>query len=80
MWDFKPQPKDTSDESGKIVFEIKIDDRGDIISIKTIEKTVSPTVEAIYKAEVEKLTFSKTDNLPPASQSIGRITFLIKSN
>lgn len=80
MWDFKPNPKDTSDESGRIVFEIKIDDRGEIISIRTLEKTVSPTVEQIYRSEVEKLTFSKTDNLPPAPQSVGRITFIIKSN
>jgi len=80
IWDFKPKPKDTSDESGRIVFEIKIDDQGEIISIRAIERTVSPSVEQIYKAEVEKLTFSKTDNLPPAPQSIGRITFIIKSN
>ena len=80
MWDFKPLPDDTSDESGRIVFEITIDNQGEIISIKTIERTVSPSVEQIYKVEVEKLTFSKTDNLPPAPQSKGRITFIIKSN
>jgi outer membrane biosynthesis protein TonB len=80
IWDFKPKPKDTSDESGRIVFEIKIDDQGEIISIRTLERTVSPSVEAIYKAEVEKLTFSKTDNAPPAPQSVGQITFIIKSN
>ncbi len=79
IWDFKPAPNDTSNEEGRIVFEIKIDDQGEIISIKTIEKSVSPTVERIYKAEVEKLTFSKTDNLPPAPTSTGRITFIIKS-
>jgi len=79
-WDFSPKPKDTSDEEGRIVFEIKIDDQGEIISIKTLEKTVSPTVEKIYKTEVEKLTFSKTDNLPPAPVSTGKITFIIRSN
>ena len=79
IWDFKPEPNDTSNEIGRIVFEIKIDDQGEIISIKTLEKTVSPSVEKIYKAEVEKLTFSKTDNLPPAPISTGKITFIIKS-
>ncbi len=79
IWDSKPAPDDTSSEEGRIVFEIKIDDQGEIISIKTIEKTVNPTVERIYKAEVEKLTFSKTDNLPPAPTSTGRITFIIKA-
>jgi len=79
-WDFRPDPKDTSDEEGRIVFEIKIDDQGEIISIKTLEKTVSPTVEKIYKTEVEKLTFSKTNNLPPAPVSTGKITFIIRTN
>ncbi len=79
MWDFTPKPNDTSNEGGRIVFEIKIDDQGEIISIKTLEKTVSPSVEKIYKAEVEKLTFSKTDNFPPAPVSTGKITFIIKS-
>ena len=78
-WDFAPDPKDTSSESGRIVFEIKIDDQGDIITIRTIERTVSPSVEAIYKREVERITFSKTDNLPPAPVSTGRITFIIKA-
>lgn len=79
MWDFKPKPNDTSNEVGRIVFEIKIDEQGEIISIKTLEKTVSPSIEKIYKTEVEKLTFSKTDNLPPAPISTGKITFIIKS-
>lgn len=79
IWDFKPKPNDTSNEVGRIVFEIKIDEQGEIISIKTLEKTVSPSIEKIYKTEVEKLTFSKTDNLPPAPISTGKITFIIKS-
>jgi hypothetical protein len=57
-WDFEPNPPDTSNENGKIVFEIKIDDRGEIISVRTLEKTVSPEVERIYRQEVESLTFS----------------------
>lgn len=80
LWDFKPKPKDTSSENGRIVFEIKIDDQGEILSVRTIERSVSPTVEKIYRAEVEKLTFSKTsDNSAAAPISTGRITFVIKS-
>jgi outer membrane biosynthesis protein TonB len=80
MWDSIPKVDDKSDEGGRIVFEIKIDDQGEIISIRTVEKTVSPSVEQIYKDVVENLTFSKTDNLPPAPQSVGRINFIIRSN
>ncbi|QSE96711.1 hypothetical protein [Fulvivirga lutea] len=80
IWDFKPKPNDTSNENGRIVFEIKIDDQGEILSVRTIERSVSPTVEKIYRSEVEKLTFSKTsDNSLVAPVSTGRITFVIKS-
>ncbi|MBL6449976.1 hypothetical protein JMN32_26925 [Fulvivirga sp. 29W222] len=80
MWDFKPKPDDTSNENGRIVFEVKIDDMGEIISVRTIERSVSPAVEKIYRAEVEKLTFSKTsDNAIVAPMSTGKITFVIKS-
>lgn len=78
-WDFKPAPKDESSETGRIEFEIRIDDQGEIITIKTIQSTVSPAVRKIYEDEVRKLTFSKTDNLPPAPTSVGRITFIIKA-
>ena len=80
MWDFKPEPEDTSSETGRLVFEIKIDDQGEILSVRRLESTVSPTVEKIYRQEVEQLTFSKTsDNALVAPISTGRITFVIRS-
>ena len=80
IWDFAPDPKDTSNENGRIVFEIKIDDMGEIISVRTLEKTVSPAVERIYKNEVESLTFSPiSSNTSPAAVSTGKITFIIRS-
>lgn len=78
-WDRVPKPKDESTESGRIVFEIKIDDEGEIISVKTIEKTVSATVEQFYRKEVERLTFTKTDGDLTAQSYTGTITFIIKS-
>jgi len=80
VWDFKPQPDDTSNENGRIVFEIKIDDQGEIISVRTLERSVSPAIEKVYREEVEKLTFSRTsDNSIAAPISTGKITFVIKS-
>ena len=79
-WDKEPNPKDTSKENGRIVFEIKVDANGDIIGVKTLEKTVSPAVERIYKGEVYKLTFSPTsDNVTPPPETKGKITFIIRS-
>ena len=80
IWDSLPRPRDPSQESGRIVFQIIIDDQGDLISVRTVEKTVSPNIERIYKAEVEKLTFSPTtQNTLPAPRSTGTITFIIRS-
>lgn len=79
-WDDKPNVQDKSSEEGKIVFEIKVDDSGTIINVTTLESTVSPAVEKLYKKEVENLTFSRTrDNMNPAPISTGKITFIIKS-
>ena len=79
-WDNIPRPQDSSNENGRVVFEITIDDQGDIIGVKTIEKTVSPAVERQYRLAVEQLTFSTTsDNVRPAPTSTGRITFIIRA-
>lgn len=79
-WDYIPRPEDTSTESGKIVFQITIDDQGEVIGVRTLEKTVSPAVERLYQQAVERVTFSRTaDNVRPTPTSTGRITFLIKS-
>lgn len=79
-WDYLPKPDDKSNESGRIVFEITIDDDGYIIGIKTLEKTVTPAVEKVYRDEVLRLTFSPTtDNSRPAPTSTGKITFIIKT-
>jgi len=79
-WDKVPRVKDDNeDENGRIVFQITIDSEGEIISIKTLEKTVGPSVEKLYRDAVEKLSFSKTDNKIPAATSTGKITFIINS-
>jgi hypothetical protein len=80
IWDFLPNPKDNSSESGKIVFELIVDYYGDIIGLKTLETTLSPKVEKIYREEILKLTFSPTNNNNPAEISKGKITFIIKNN
>jgi outer membrane biosynthesis protein TonB len=80
MWNFAPNPDDTSNENGIIVFEIKVDERGDVVGVRTLEKTVSSTVELIYRKEVERLTFSPTPGSSrPAPVTTGRITFIIRS-
>lgn len=79
-WDYIPRPQDNSNENGRIVFQITIDDRGEIISIRTLEKTVSPAVERVYREAVEELTFSRNgENVRAAATSTGKISFVIRS-
>jgi len=80
VWDIEPKPIDNSRETGKIVFEIIVDYYGEIVGLKTIETTLSPNIEKIYRDEILKLTFSPTNNNNPAETSKGKITFLIKNN
>jgi hypothetical protein len=80
-WDYIPRPNDRSREDGRIVFEIKVDDSGAIIGVRTLEKSVSPALEQLYRREVEKLTFSPTSsNTIPAPISTGKITFVVRTD
>lgn len=79
-WDNIPRPNDSSNENGRIVFQITIDDQGEIIGVKTLEKTVSPAIERLYREAVADLTFSRTTtDIRPAATSIGKITFIIRA-
>ncbi len=78
-WDEVPNVKAPSSESsGRAVFEIKVNAEGEIISIKTLERSLSLEMENSCRREIEKLTFSKTGiNVP--SISTGKITFVVLS-
>ena len=78
-WDFKPKPEDDSEDIGKIVYKIAVDQDGYLIRIEVLTSTVSPATERKYRQAVEKLTFSKTSEYKPASQSYGTLTFIIQS-
>jgi periplasmic protein TonB len=77
-WDNIPKPNVPNNETGRVVFEIKVDDSGEIISIKTLERSVSLEAENACRKEIEKLTFSKTGTNVPTI-STGKITFIIRS-
>ena len=74
----RPQVNDDSDESGRIVFEITVDDTGDIIGVRVKESTVSQSVVEVYKRAVSRMKLvPKSENVPSTSK--GTITFNIKS-
>lgn len=79
MWDSKPKPVDTSDQSGKIVYKIVVDQDGYLVKIQLVTSTVSPEVERKYRQSIDKLTFSKTGQSGTAALSTGTVSFIIKS-
>jgi len=78
-WDSPPEPDDTSQEAGRIVYEIEVDADGYLMGYKVLTSTVSPAVEKRYALAIQDLTFSKTSTYKSAQSSKGRITFIIRS-
>jgi hypothetical protein len=79
-WDSVPNPKDNTEEIGKIVFQIIIDSDGFVIGIKEIEKTVSPQLVSLYKEALAKISFSKSsDSTIDSTTTKGTVTFIINA-
>lgn len=79
-WDKVPRPNDTSNESGRLVFRIKIDKDGEIESVQKVEGNVSPALEKLYRDEIYKTTFSRTNSGVSSSVgATGTVTFIIQA-
>ena len=75
----RPSVNDESDETGKIVFQIRVDGSGDIISVRQVQSTVSPSVSELYRRAVGRLRLRPKGGATPPTAT-GTITFTIKSN
>lgn len=78
-WDREPNVKTPDNEKpGKLVFEIKVDENGDIVKLTVIERGLSLETEKRCREEIMRRTFTPTGaNVPPIST--GRITFVVKA-
>lgn len=74
----RPSVNDDSDETGKIVFTIKVDGEGEIISVRTQQTTVSPSVVEVYRKAVQRIRLRRKGEATPATAT-GTITFIITS-
>lgn len=74
----RPNVNDDSDETGKIVFQIKVDGSGDIINVRTLQQTVSPAVVEVYRKAVQRLRLRPKGGATPPTAT-GTITFIITS-
>jgi hypothetical protein len=74
-------PKDKTNETGKIVFEVTVNDLGTLTKIRATSSTVSPTVVKFYEDYLKRnlSSFLSPQGSPPPSSS-GLITIIIKSD
>lgn len=79
-WDEIPRPNIPNNElNGKIIFEIKVDENGEIISYRVLEKTLSIEAEKACKEAIEKLTFNKKSGATVPDVSTGKISFVVRT-
>jgi periplasmic protein TonB len=77
-WDHIPKPT-LSNETGRIVFIIKVDENGELISFEKESGSMSAAAEKECKAAIERLTFTKKANAKVPQVSVGRITFVARA-
>lgn len=63
-----------SNMRGKVVFDIEVNENGEITSIKTVANELGPTAERLCREELEKHTLEKTTK-GKAVNTKGRVTF-----
>ena len=74
----KSLDKDASDESGKIVFRIKVDQSGSIVAVNVIETQVGPSVTDFYKRQISRLRPQPKSSVVPEI-STGTVTINVRS-
>lgn len=79
QWDYIPKPQVSNGETGQVVFEIKVNDDGDVESIRKISSGVSPAAEQACVATLQKLTFTKKAGAKVPEFSTGKITFVFRA-
>lgn len=78
-WDNIPKPNIPDNETGRIVFEIEVDDNGELIKYVKLNSTVSAAAERACIAAIDRLTFTKKSDSKVPAVSRGRITFVIRA-
>lgn len=79
-WDDQPKiPNLPDNEDGRIVLEIECDENGEILTITTIERGLSPQAEKLLKDEIRKRSLIRTSGGQTPERSKGRVVFILKT-
>ncbi|GAA4297728.1 hypothetical protein [Nibribacter koreensis] len=79
-FDIEPRTDPYDNESGKVVFRVRIDKDGEITGLDVVESNVSPQVVNWYRNEVRKTSFSRIKGNDSNTGASGLITFIIRAN
>lgn len=78
-WDNIPKPNIPDNQTGRIVFQIEVDENGELIRFTKESGTVSAAAETACKEAIQKLTFTKKPGAKVPAISRGKITFVIRA-
>jgi outer membrane biosynthesis protein TonB len=79
-WADPPRVPDLPDnDDGKIEFEIECDSEGEILSITTLQRGLSPKSEQLLKDEIRKNSLIRTSAGKVPERSKGRVVFVLKT-
>jgi periplasmic protein TonB len=78
-WDKVEKPSVPQNETGKVVFEIVVDENGELIARRKISGTVSAAAEKACIEALEKITFTKKPGAKVPPETKGTITFIIRA-
>lgn len=79
-WADKPAiPELPDNQDGRIVFEIECDDQGEILTVNTVERGLSPQAERILKDLIRKNSLIRTSAGITPERSKGRVVFVLKT-
>lgn len=76
-WDSKPVVNDRSTETGRLEFEIRVDRNGDVIGVRLLFRSVSPSVARVYEEALKEVSFRATAAGSRPSITVGRVVFNI---
>jgi protein TonB len=78
-WDNIVKPNIEDSETGRIVFDIEVDENGDLIGVRKESGSVSAAAERACLASLEKLTFTRKAGAKVPAVTKGKITFVIRA-
>jgi outer membrane biosynthesis protein TonB len=76
-WETKPVVNDRTGETGRLEFEIRVDRNGDVVGVRLLFRSVSPSVARIYEEALKEVSFRATTTGTRPSITVGRVVFNI---